>query len=196
MAALVGAGRADTFDAAVTDFIRSMEREPLSGLLYGFTWLGNWLPAGIITIAVSVVLYAVLGHRRELVLLFAAVVGSAILNTLLKLAFQRARPDLYRMIEAHGFSFPSGHSMVAFGLYATLVYLLWRHMPGALSRSVLVVCGSVFIALIGISRIYFGVHYPSDVAAGYLASGCWLSLLISLYGSSLRKSVVTRPSGA
>jgi len=107
--------------------------------------------------------------------------GSEIWNIIIKNWMQRQRPNTHRLIEISGFSFPSGHSMAAFALYGTLTYLLWRHIPALAGRIAMIVIGVALTLLIGISRIYLGVHYPSDVFGGYLASATWLMLSIYIF---------------
>jgi undecaprenyl-diphosphatase len=132
-------------------------------------------------------LYKVLKHRTELILFIAIIVGSPILNELLKLLFHRARPDFHRLIKINGYSFPSGHAMSAFAVYGVLSFLLWRHIPTRWGRTLLIVTSIIMILTIGISRIYLGVHYPSDVIGGYFASGCWLAIAIWFYQRYLEK---------
>lgn len=105
------------------------------------------------------------------------------LNTLVKLLLQRDRPSLQHLTEAGGYSFPSGHAMVAMGFYGTIfaIWAMYRHDHGR-SISFPLVAGALLILLIGLSRIYLGVHYPSDVAGGYIAGALWLRLTMpSLY---------------
>jgi undecaprenyl-diphosphatase len=71
--------------------------------------------------------------------------------------------------------------MAAFTLYGILTFLLWRHLPSYRSRSSLIIISAIMILMIGISRIYLGVHYPSDVLGGFLISGSWLFFSISIY---------------
>ncbi|MEH7307160.1 phosphatase PAP2 family protein [Neobacillus drentensis] len=111
----------------------------------------------------------------------AAIAGSAILNGILKNFFQRVRPDFHRLIEIGGYSFPSGHAMNAFTVYSIVSFLLWRHIPSRLGRWTLIIISSVMIVAIGISRIYLGVHYPSDIIGGYFASGFWIATAILFF---------------
>ncbi|KAE8558061.1 phosphatase PAP2 family protein, partial [Paenibacillus polymyxa] len=150
-------------------------------LMKCFTIIGSGLPVVIIILIAMFVLYSVLGHRRELLFLAVAVLGSVLLNTVLKMLFRRARPEINRIIEANGYSFPSGHSMTAFSMYAALTFLLWKHVPSRIGRILLVVLSSLLIVTIGTSRIYLGVHYPSDVVGGYFMSGCWMAACIWFY---------------
>lgn len=181
MALLYSGSSLKSLDSSIIAFVQGMESPAMTAIMKFFTFIGAGLPIVIIAVIIVIILYFVLGHRRELILFATAVLGSALLNVLLKLLFHRTRPDIHRLIEVTGFSFPSGHAMAAFSLYATLIFLLWKHASTGYARALLILIGSAFIAAIGISRIYLGVHYPSDVIAGYLASGFWVFLSIWLY---------------
>jgi undecaprenyl-diphosphatase len=111
------------------------------------------------------------------------IIGANIFFSSLKLVFHRARPDLHRLIEIGGYSFPSGHATNAFALYGILTFLLWRHISPQSGRILLIFISALMILMIGISRIYLGVHYPSDVIAGYFISGFWLMMAIWFYRS-------------
>src|ERR671910_188974 len=105
----------------------------------------------------------------------------AVLTTVLKGVFQRARPELfYSGYHASFYSFPSGHATVAFGLYGMLTLVLAYHLRGA-ARWAVVVSGILVVLLIGISRLYLGVHCPTDIVAGYLAALLWLVCVGAVY---------------
>ncbi|MEK5476092.1 phosphatase PAP2 family protein [Paenibacillus sp. FSL R5-0407] len=181
IAAAVQSGRISRFDRTVIDFVQGREAPGLTGVMEFFTSIGNGTSVAVLTIVAMAFLYGVMGHRRELLLLCCVMFGSSVLNSLLKISFIRERPTFHRLIEVTGYSFPSGHSMAAFCLYGTLAYLLWRHLPVRRRRFVLLLLSTVFIVAIGLSRIYLGVHYPSDVLGAYFAGGFWLSCCIWLY---------------
>lgn len=82
------------------------------------------------------------------------------------------------MVIVENFSFPSGHAMAALSLYGIIGFLLWRHIPKQSGRIALITLKAIFILIIGTSRIYLGVHYPSDIVGAYLISGFWLMLTI------------------
>ena len=83
-------------------------------------------------------------------------------------------------ITENGYSFPSGHAMAALGFYGFIIYLLWHMNLRKKVKIIFSVLLSILIILIGMSRIYLGVHYASDVFAGYLVSGAYLILYITL----------------
>jgi undecaprenyl-diphosphatase len=146
-----------------------------------FTFIGSAPFVIILSLLLLVFLYKVLHHRLELILFIAAVDGSAVINQVLKSIFHRVRPNLHRLIDVSGYSFPSGHAMNAFTVYVIISFLLWRHIPSKLGRSILIFLSILMILAIGISRIYLGVHYPSDIIGGYFASGFWLAIAIWVF---------------
>ncbi|WP_326048261.1 phosphatase PAP2 family protein [Paenibacillus macerans] len=176
------------FDQVIPSWIQHWETPALTVFMKFFTTIGGSLPLILVIITAMAVLYTVLGHRGELVFLAGVMLGSTVLNWALKTLFHRARPVIHRIIEAEGYSFPSGHSMAAFSFYGALAFLIWRHVPASLGRSLMIVLSTLFILAIGISRIYLGVHYPSDVLGGYFVSGCWLTASILWY----KKNVLDR----
>lgn len=175
------------FDDNLIGWVQGMESPGMTKWMQVFTWIGSGRPVIIITIMFMIVLYIFLGHRRELLFLAAVIAGSATLNTLLKLAFHRARPTIHRIVEANGYSFPSGHSMAAFSLYGGLAFLIWKHIPTATDRVMMIIVSTALILAIGMSRVYLGVHYPSDIAGGYFLSGSWLAICIWFYQRYLER---------
>ncbi len=108
-------------------------------------------------------------------LLLVSVPGAAILGTALKSFYERARPELFETgYEAPFYSFPSGHAITAVSLYGVITLLTARRLEGW-RRWVVATAGAVLVLVIGFSRLYLGVHYPSDVLAGYLAAAFWVA---------------------
>jgi undecaprenyl-diphosphatase len=178
VALLIRAERIVDFDNAVIHAVQSQESPFLTPIMEFFTMVGSTRAVVVICSLILFFLYKVFHHRHELILFIIVVAGSPLLNSVLKEIFKRARPDLHRLIEIGGYSFPSGHAMNAFTVYGILTFLLWRHIFNQTGRILLLFFSSVVVFIIGISRIYLGVHYPSDVIGGYLASGFWLGTSI------------------
>ncbi|MBV7504676.1 phosphatase PAP2 family protein [Bacillus sp. sid0103] len=170
-----------SFDRTIIDRVQGLETPFLTNVMKFFTFIGSAPFVIVLSLFLLFFLYKVLHHRLELILLIAAIAGSAILNGILKNFFQRVRPDFHRLIEIGGYSFPSGHAMNAFTVYSIISFLLWRHIPSRLGRWTLIIFSSVMIVAIGISRIYLGVHYPSDIIGGYFASGFWIATAILFF---------------
>lgn len=108
--------------------------------------------------------------------------GSGLLTFALKTAISRPRPDVVpRLVEVSGYSYPSGHSLASASFYLLAMFLAWRSYPRWSHRAVWLAAAAAFIAGIGFSRIYLGVHYPSDVVSGVLLGASWSCLLTSWY---------------
>lgn len=120
---------------------------------------------------------AVLLYRQQklLALQFVASVGGAMVwSTLLKLAFERMRPELWeQLILETTYSFPSGHAIASSAITLSAVVLLWSTEW----RRAALVAGAIYVVLIGYSRLYLGVHYPTDIVAGWLVSIVWVSVV-------------------
>ena len=169
------------FDRTIISAVQGLESPGLTKVMKLFTFIGSTEFVIILSLLLVFFLYKVLQHRLEVVLFIVVLMGSGIINQLLKQFFHRVRPDFHRLIEISGYSFPSGHAMNAFTVYVMISFLLWRHISSRLGRGVLIFFSTMMILAIGISRIYLGVHYPSDVIGGYLASGVWVSMAIFFF---------------
>lgn len=176
------------FDNHVIATILGFESPMLTRVMKFFTFIGSAPFVIILSLFLLFFLNKILHHRVELILFIAAIIGSVSLNGILKQIFHRVRPNLHRLIDVGGYSFPSGHAMNAFTVYVIISFLLWRHIPSKWGRSLLICISIVMILAIGISRIYLGVHYPSDIIGGYLASGFWLATAIWFFQFHQEKS--------
>jgi membrane-associated phospholipid phosphatase len=117
-------------------------------------------------------------HHIELLALLTSILGSYGLNATLKNYFERIRPEAYFLVEQGGFSFPSGHAMIAMSFYGMATYLLVRNKKWDIKKISLWILTIVFIGLMGFSRIYLGVHWPTDVIAGFGGGFIWLYFCI------------------
>ncbi len=187
IAILVKAQKLTEFDQTIIHFIQGLECKQLTSVMKFFTQIGSFSSIMMIFLLVSVIL--VLYKSKLNMFIFGIVVlGTPLLNEMLKQAFQRSRPYLHRLIEIGGYSFPSGHSMNAASLFGVLAYFLWKHVPSKAGRTAVLSISGLLILMIGGSRIYLGVHYPSDVIAGYLVSISWLLAVIWVFHKYLRKT--------
>jgi undecaprenyl-diphosphatase len=100
-----------------------------------------------------------------------------IINTGVKQLFHRDRPNIMRLVEISGFSFPSGHSMVSISFYGFMIYLIYKYCKTKWRYFGIAIL-SILILFIGVSRIYLGVHYASDVIGGFALGSLWLSIFI------------------
>lgn len=185
VASSIGSGSIVHFDTPIINFVQGAETPWLTEVMKVFTAIGS--TKGVIAISAITLGLLLYFRQKALTILFVIVIaGTAALNLVLKLFFQRARPDLNRLIEISGYSFPSGHTMMATSLYIILAFILWRNARN--SGRILYIIGAVFmIGMICISRIYLGVHYPSDVVGGIFSSAFWLLIAISVYTIFMNK---------
>ncbi|WP_433742298.1 phosphatase PAP2 family protein [Falsibacillus pallidus] len=181
MAILVNEHSIKSFDRPIIQFVQGFEAPWLTGIMRVFTFIGGMLPVIVLSLLAILILYTVFKHRSELVFFVAVIVGANVLFLTLKQIFHRARPDLHRLAVVTNYSFPSGHATMAFALYGSLTFLLWRHTSTRLKRTLLIIISAIMVFAIGISRIYLGVHYPSDIIAGYFISAFWLTFAIGFY---------------
>ena len=133
----------------------------------------------IFIILLTVILIAVIKNKKIGLSILTNLAIITILNQLLKRILQRPRPTEYRIIEESGYSFPSGHSMISMAFYGYLIYLIYKYVENKYVKWILISLLSILICLIGISRIYLGVHYTSDVLGGFLISISYLVIYIS-----------------
>ena len=164
-------------------------------LMLSLTHLGG---APVMAILAGLVLAWLLYRRRntQAAFLALAVGGAALLNLALKQLFHRARPDLWpSLTPEHDYSFPSGHAMGSLAVVAALVVLAW---PTRWRWPVLIL-GGLFVLGVGLSRLYLGVHFPSDVLAGWAASLLWVGTCAwgyhHLTQSAHRPPLPTSPQG-
>lgn len=127
----------------------------------------------------TVMLFLFIKNKKIGLSIISNIVIIAVLNQLLKRLLQRPRPTEFRIVEETGYSFPSGHSMVSMAFYGYLIYLIYRYIKNKYVKWILITILSILICLIGISRIYLGVHYTSDVLGGFLLSISYLVVYIS-----------------
>jgi undecaprenyl-diphosphatase len=164
----------------------------LQGAALDITALGSITVLGLTVVAVCGFL-ALQGLYRYALFVFVASVGGWILNDLLKLAFGRPRPDIVpHLREVLTLSFPSGHAMTSAVVFLTLGALLMRLPTRTVTRIYCIGAAMLATALVGLSRVYLGVHYPSDVLAGWLiglswALLCWLVERALDYRAGLRQ---------
>lgn len=110
-----------------------------------------------------------------------------ILNQLLKFIVKRPRPSELFLVIENGYSFPSGHSMVSLSFYGLLIYFIYKYINNKKLKISLIILLVFLIILIGISRIYLGVHFVSDVLSGFLLSICYLIIFIKVINKFILK---------
>ena len=168
-------------DQAFALWTYSLASPVLTGFLTIVTDIGSPLGTGILT----AIAFGLLVWRKFYSLAWLVVIivgGSAILDEVLKLIFRRTRPDLLLGGQhLSSYSFPSGHATGAICFFGFLIWLSWNHLKSPLLKWLAITGSIIMILLVGFSRIYLGVHYPTDVIGGYFSGGSWLIIFLSGY---------------
>ena len=138
-------------------------------------------------IGLSIFLLIVIKNKRIPISIFLNLGLSALTNFTLKQLLQRERPMGYRIIDESGYSLPSGHSMVSMAYYGFLIYLIYKYVKNKYIKWTLIVLLSLLIVNIGVSRIYLGVHYTSDVIAGFLVAITYLIIFTNFIKNYINK---------
>lgn len=173
-------GESRRFDRAVLLWIHTTFPEWLDGPMRLITAFGYYWVV-LLLLAASVSIFYGRGWSLSAVLLTVSTVGGMVLTTVLKSVFQRTRPELFDSgYTASFYSFPSGHATIAVGFYGMMTVVLAYHFRG-FARWAVAAGGLALVLLIGFSRLYLGVHYPTDVLAGFLAAPLWLVSVGGVY---------------
>ena len=187
-----------SFDTAVTAFFRDGGKP---GELWGPPWfeeavrdvtsLGSFTVLGFVLL-VTVLYFALSGKPKTAMFVGFSVVGGTILSTVLKDLFDRPRPDMAAAARVFTASFPSGHATMSAVVYLTLGLLLAEAMPMRRLKAYFVGLGIFMTVVVGVSRIYLGVHFPTDVIAGWSLGAAWA--LVCWVGYSLLFGHDRRPA--
>jgi len=167
------------FDDSFVWLIRYFANPVLDKIMIIITDIGFGTSYMVIVVA-SFLLLTYLKRWRELGALTICVAGGAVLSFLLKILFHRTRPDLFQVVKETSYSFPSGHALATMCFYGMVAFLIMRKTSSWRGRLTVMTLTVILSVLIGISRIYLGVHYPTDVIAGYAVGSMWLAFCISL----------------
>lgn len=139
----------------------------------------------IFLICIAIILFVAIKNKKIGITIVSNLGIITILNQLLKRILQRPRPEEFRIINESGYSFPSGHSMISMAFYGYLIYLIYKYVKNKYLKWALITILGMLIISIGISRIYLGVHYTSDVLAGFLISISYLIIFVSVVNKFL-----------
>jgi len=165
------------FDSTFTNYIYTYRNPVTTKIMIYITDFGSYGVA-ILSLVFTIILF--LKKYYKLSFYFAFIVGSGfVANALLKLIVQRQRPNFMPLVTETDFSFPSGHTMGAFIFFTTVVYFFYHLTRKKFITSILLVFAILITFVIGLSRIYLGVHYPSDILGGIVAGFLWVVGIIT-----------------
>jgi undecaprenyl-diphosphatase len=170
-----------SLDRRILIFISTFRAERFNGPAVDISALGSPTVITLLTVLGAVLLWL---NRDRWGCAYLAVgsAGAGICTYVLKHVFRRERPSVVpQLVEVSGFSYPSGHSLAATSFFLLLMFLAWRHYTSWRSRVVLAACTTVLIGAVCFSRLYLGVHYPSDLLSGMCFGAAWVFLLTACF---------------
>lgn len=172
----ISAAEVLSFDTAIREWVYARRNPGLNRVLITITYLGNWQMVSLM----GIFLLMVKSTRMNMGIPFAVIsLSSIVVYKAAKEIFQRPRPDFaVRLIEEGGYSFPSGHSMNGLVCYGILIYLIRRYCKNRKLANVLTGLLGFLIIAIGRSRVYVGVHYPTDIIGGWSLGAAYLCIAI------------------
>ncbi len=157
-------------DSSIYNYLISFKNPLFTKIVTGITNLG-----GTFTIIILIILSIIIFRKKIYsILITVNIINVVLITQTLKMLIQRPRPSFPHLVEENGFSFPSGHAMASLGFYGFLIYLVWQTNINKKIKIGITIILSILILLIGLSRIYLGVHYFTDVVAGFVCSTIYL----------------------
>lgn len=168
------------FDETIMESVHKNTNSTITTIMKGITFFGSsffFIGFGIIL----VFLFIRNNYYKGIIPLFLSTIGTYGVNAILKNIFVRIRPLNYFLIEQGGYSFPSGHSMVSMSFYTTMTYLFLKNREKRTNNLLIWILNFLIIGLIGFSRIYLGVHWPTDVISGYIMGLLMYIIIITIY---------------
>ena len=181
--AAVNIGTSLEFDRYFSKFFTGLFSENTHPFFEAMDTLGDKAGVGIITLAfLLLLLFKYRNYEAMASVVFAVAAGNEV-NKWLKEAIGRPRPDQEHLVDVASLSFPSGHAMIGMILYTVMAYFIIDELKSKSAKWITAILAGIWIFLMGISRIVMGVHYPSDIAAGFAAGYIWVFITISLYAA-------------
>ena len=185
LAERVLAGGTQSFDVAILQWLHAHQQPQVTQLMIEMTYLGTGSVV-IMVVGVAGLFLWHTEHKYSAKLLLAATIGNILLNGALKFVYHRARPSVFEwQTTAVNSSFPSGHAMSATVVYGTVAYLLMRLQKHVWAKMLTFIAAALTILLVCLTRLYLGVHYPSDVIGGIVVGLAWAAFCMATLEASL-----------
>lgn len=163
-------------DSTIIHIIYSFRSPLLTNIMNIFSFFGGEVFLGGVILLTIILLFK--KHKKDAAAFSFILSFGLFFNLILKNMFHRPRPQFLPLVHETTFSFPSGHAMNSFVFYISLYYFIFRKTKNKNLRIALSTISMILVLCIGISRVYLGAHYPSDVIAGYLAGLIWFGMVL------------------
>ncbi len=169
------------FDTAVTDFVLSFRSESLTKFFIFITEVGDIYGYLIVSALCTVLFYLIFKSWNYVIQLSLVMLLALSSNLILKQIINRSRPELEHLVTIETLSYPSGHAMTAMAFYGFLIFLFYNFKIHGFLKVIIITLLIFLICSIGVSRIYLGVHYPSDIIGGFIAGSIWVILCAFIF---------------
>lgn len=174
---LVITNNTEFVDSRIYKFVIGFQNKSLTNFFKLITKLSE-----VVFLVIFVLLILLFLRNKDSIFIIFNLIFIRLLNYIVKIIIRRDRPSILRLIKIGEYSYPSGHAMISMGVYGYLIYLIYKKVNNKYLKYLGISIFSILIILIGISRIYLGVHYFSDVVAGYILSLIYLIIFIRIRG--------------
>lgn len=166
----------NAIDETIYNLIFKLFSTPTTFIMTFISHLGS----ATILILICIILYILLKDKKMALIIMLNLAIVYLLNVIIKMIIARPRPDMLRLVYETGYSFPSGHAMVATGFYGFLIYIANKKIKNKALRRCITILLTLLIFLIGISRIYLGVHYATDIIGAFIIGIIYLVIFINI----------------
>lgn len=166
----------NAIDETIYNLIFKLFSTPTTFIMTFISHLGS----ATILILICIILYILLKDKKMALIIMLNLAIVYLLNVIIKMIIARPRPDILRLVYETGYSFPSGHAMVATGFYGFLIYIANKKIKNKALRRCITILLTLLIFLIGISRIYLGVHYATDIIGAFMIGIIYLVIFINI----------------
>jgi undecaprenyl-diphosphatase len=175
-------------DRALIVWLSHLRTPHRTAVMVDLTALGSSTVIGLFTVLSLALLFVVRDWRGGLHLLVASL-GTSVWTAIVKNAIEKARPiEVPHLVEVSGYSYPSGHSLAAATFYVTVAIIGDTHLEAVAPRVALFICAALVVVLVAISRVYLGVHYPTDALSGISLGTAWALILAALVAWVARRA--------
>lgn len=169
------------------NFYNILKKHIINDNLTPYIKLITFFGSAICLISITILLLIFIKDKKISFSITLNLILATLFNQALKHVIQRPRPSKYNIINESGYSFPSGHSMISMAFYGFLIYLIYKNIKNKYLKTLLITILSLLIIAIGLSRIYLGVHYLSDVIGGFIIAIIYLVIYIKITTNKMNK---------